>query len=433
MLILVDKPSLTLLYHEHRPLYTWNALVLICATFMAFYIPLCLVLPETSSLWSTILFWFSNLVFLADVFVRYFRWRRELKQEHSSHVSALATIGLVDVVAAVPIGSFVGIGWLQMLRLTKLFRIAQFLQVLRQVEVRLSIWLTLASFFFWAAILIHMLACGWMRVYGINPDLDNTTNYISGLYWTVTTLTTVGYGDILPVTNLQRIYAMMVQVTGLGLFGYLVGNVVSIFAKLDASSLRYKELVELLTVATKRRGLSKDLQRRVLDYYRYIRDEKSGYDESNFLQTLPRPLRTDVALYLKKEFIEGIPLFKSAGEKFVAEIALKLKLMVSTPGDYIFRQGAPADNMYFVISGHLEVISEKENRVLATLDTGDFFGEISMFRNTPRSASVRATSFCNLYRLNRKTFESVIQRYPDVAAQLEEEARHRQAENDSFA
>lgn len=219
---------------------------------------------------------------------------------------------------------------------------------------------------------------------------------------------------------------MLVQVTGIGLFGYLIGNVVTILTKLDADQARYKEHVEHLSIAAKRRGLSKDLQRRVLEYYRHARDEKTGYDESTFLQTLPSSLRTEVALNLKREFIEGIPLFKNASERFKVDVALQLELCVATPGDYIFKEDDPASNMYFVISGELEVLNKNEDQILAKMKSGDFFGEIALVKQIPRSATVRASTYCHLYKLKRKTFKSVIVNHPEIAAQIEDQARSRE-------
>jgi voltage-gated potassium channel len=401
-------------------------IVMAAATFMALYIPLGLQLELPSILFVKILYWTSSVIFLIDVYIRYDRSKKEQAEGETTSGGFLIGWLLVDVLAAIPFGLIFGGGYFQLIRLVKLVRVAQFIRRFKQAEVRFSISLTLISFVYWALLLIHLLACGWMGVYGIKPDLDAVTSYISSMYWTVTTLTSVGYGDILPVTNPQRLYAMLVQITGIGVFGYLIGNVVTILTKLDISNTRYKDHVEHLSTATKRRGLSKNLQRRVLDYYRYLRDETTGYDESAFLQTLPESLRTEVALNLKKEFIEGIPLFKNANERFVIDIALRLELIVATPRDDIFKANDPASAMYFVISGELEVLNKKEDRILAKLKSGDFFGEIALVKNIPRSATVRATSYCNLYKLKRKTFKAVLVAHPEIAAQIEELAKFRE-------
>ena len=206
----------------------------------------------------------------------------------------------------------------------------------------------------------------------------------------------------------------------------MIGNVVSLLSKKDLVNTRYIENVELLTTALKRRDLSKDLQKRILDYYSYCRDEKMGYDESGFLQSLPDSLKTEVALNLKKEFIEGIPLFKNASDKFIIEIALNLELTVATPGGYIFKADDPGSEMFFIISGEMSVLNKEEDQVLTTLKEGDFFGEIALFKNQPRSATVKAISYCNLYTLKRETFKEVISKHPEVAVQLEYMAKARE-------
>ncbi|MCH8331184.1 MAG: cyclic nucleotide-binding domain-containing protein, partial [Bacteroidetes bacterium] len=138
------------------------------------------------------------------------------------------------------------------------------------------------------------------------------------------------------------------------------------------------------------RDLPPDIQKRVLDYYTYMWKKRIGYDETSFLDTLPGNLRNEVAIHLKKEFIEDIPLFKEASDDFIGDIALKLNIMVATPGEYIFKAGDPGYDMYFVIRGELNVIEPKEDKVIFVMKDGDFFGEVALFHNQPRNASVKA-------------------------------------------
>lgn len=416
-----------LLYSEHKRLYFWNLIVLACSTWMALVLPLHLVLaiPISVGIWTMYLA--SSSIFLVDIVIRYRRFKRECKENEADKAFPVFLF-VLDILSAIPYAVGFGFNGIILLHLLKLWRVARDIHQFRQAEFRYFISTTLIAFAFWGAILIHFLTCGWIGIDGIDTGKDNVTVYITSLYWTVTTLTSVGYGDIIPVSNGQKLYTILVELSGISLFGYLIANVVTILSRLDVGQLRYKEHAEMLITAARRRGLSHDLQRRVLDYYRYMRDDRTGYDESAFLDTLPESLRTEVALHLKKEFIENIPLFRHAGEKFIYDIALKLELGVATPGDYIFRVDDPADNMYFVVSGTLEVLN-RNNEKFATLTSGDFFGEIALFRNTARTASIQALTYCNLYKLNRKTFETALTFYPELAEKMREEARQREERN----
>lgn len=417
-----------LVYSENKLRYIWNAAVMISSGFLAFYIPLNLQFNLDHVSVFHLIYWLVLIIYFADLIVNFVRFRNGKKAGSltSTWSSYFIRWFWIDLIAALPLTLFFGSGLFQILPLIKLVRVIAYMGQLHGSEIRFSFSLTLTFFLYWTAILVHWLSCGWIFISGIDPTFDSATNYIRSLYWIVTTLTSVGYGDIVPITNTQRLYAILIQVSGIGVFGYLVGNVVSLLSKKDLVNTRYVENVELLTTALKRRDLSKDLQKRILDYYAYCRDEKMGYDESGFLQSLPDSLKTEVALNLKKEFIEGIPLFKNASDKFIIEIALNLELTVATPGGYIFKADDPGSEMFFIISGEMSVLNKEEDQVLTTLKEGDFFGEIALFKNQPRSATVKAISYCNLYTLKRETFKEVISKHPEVAVQLEYMSKSRE-------
>jgi voltage-gated potassium channel len=187
----------------------------------------------------------------------------------------------------------------------------------------------------------------------------------------------------------------------------------------------YTENMERLGAFVRYRHIPLELQHRLRDYYAYIWENRMGYDESAVLADLPHGLRTEVALHLRRDFIEQAPLFKNASHELVREIALQLHPVVYTPGDYVFRAGHHGRHMYFIGSGKVEVIAVDGHTVVATLKAGDFFGELALLFTKARNASVRAVDYCDLYSLDKDTFDHAISRYPDFAARIKEEADRR--------
>ncbi len=112
------------------------------------------------------------------------------------------------------------------------------------------------------------------------------------------------------------------------------------------------------------------------------------------------------------------------GSDFIEEVALNLKPDVYTPGEYVFKEGRPARRMYLVIKGILEVI-RKDGTVINVLQDGDFFGEIALFTDQPRTASVRAVSYCDLYVLEKDVFLYLLEQFPDIGDHMKEIARQR--------
>jgi len=96
-----------------------------------------------------------------------------------------------------------------------------------------------------------------------------------------------------------------------------------------------------------------------------------------------------------------------------------------SPGDTIVREGEPARHVYFIASGQVEVVTGDDDTVLHTLSDGDFFGEVALLREQPRTATVRASAYCDLYTLDRKSFSETLSRYPEFAEHFERIASER--------
>ena len=90
------------------------------------------------------------------------------------------------------------------------------------------------------------------------------------------------------------------------------------------------------------------------------------------------------------------------------------------PQDFVFRQGDPGDLMYLVQAGEVEVLQDlggHENQV-AVLERGDFFGEMAVLEEAPRTHSVRALSDAKLIKIDRAGFQSMLTRNAEIAVRM---------------
>ena len=67
--------------------------------------------------------------------------------------------------------------------------------------------------------------------------------------------------------------------------------------------------------------------------------------------------------------------------------------------------------------------------MVSTLTDGDFFGEIALFTDQKRTATVKSISYSDLYRLDKELFEEVLRRYPKIANHIRKIAEERMTEN----
>jgi hypothetical protein len=283
-------------------------------------------------------------------------------------------------------------------------------------------------FVFWLLLFSHYLACGWLALARDIYTGDNVSSYVSAFYWVIESLTTVGYGEIIPTANSQKIYAIFVMLTGVGVYGYIIGNVASILAKRDPAKSQYFDNLEQLNAFVRYRDIPAALQKRIKEYYAYIWKKRLGFDEMTFLSALPMGLRTEVELHLKCQVLDKIPLFQELDNSFIEEVALNLKPDVYTPGEFICKEGQESDKMFFVIKGELLVLRQ-DGSVINILKDGDFFGEIALLNNQIRSASVQAVTYCDLYILEKEAFIYLLERYPEIGAHIKKVAYERQQNN----
>lgn len=285
---------------------------------------------------------------------------------------------------------------------------------------------------FFLPMLVHLVACGWIAFGSgtAGPDADHLAEYIKAVYWAVTTLTTVGYGDISAKTPVQMIYAATTQVLGVGVFGFVLSNVASLLGRLDAAREHHMSILDRIETYMGYNALPKDLRLQIRSYYRYLWETRHGYEDQDILQTLPPKLRSDVSLHLNKDIIEKVPILNGAEEDLVRDLVSKLAPKILVPGEKVFHVDEPGDAMYFVHTGRVEILS-RENSPLAVLPAGSFFGEMALLTNNPRSATARAITYCDLFVLSREDFEKVLNRYPHFAHHVHEVAASRIAGNNS--
>ena len=118
--------------------------------------------------------------------------------------------------------------------------------------------------------------------------------------------------------------------------------------------------------------------------------------------------------------LNAIPLFRSLSEKQLASLGAHAAWRVYEKGDVILRQGELADSLFIIASGQVKVYMSEGDRevILKTLSSGDFFGEIAMLDQEPRSASVAAMERCHLQTLSYRSFQRTMEGSADIAKRV---------------
>ncbi|MDX9898668.1 MAG: cyclic nucleotide-binding domain-containing protein [Spirochaetia bacterium] len=321
--------------------------------------------------------------------------------------------------------------FLSFLPLLRLVKVNKTIRRLGEIFINPAVF-RLIMLAFWFLMAAHLIACLWILVSGNPGGLAPIARYIMAFYWTITTLATIGYGDITPVGSGQTLFVILIEIFGAAMYGLIIGNIAVLISNIDIAKSQYRERLDRINSFLRYRSIPEELRKKINAYYSYLWDTRKGYNETEFLKDLPIALKESVALHLNKEMIERVPLFEKADASLIRDIILKLEPVVFTPGDYVVRAGEPGNEMYFIGKGSVAVLSADETITYAILSTGHYFGEISLLLSLPRNATIQATGFCDLYRLDKKQFDIVVEQYPDFKESMRKLASKRRKENEAL-
>lgn len=342
-------------------------------------------------------------------------WRRELTLDVLAFLPGLLALAPGELAAR--------LAPFALLRLAALYRVYRFAERVGGADFHPGV-LRLGRFVFWLGLLAHWIACGWLALRSPAEFVKPVPHYLEALYWTITTLSTIGYGDVTPSTTAELLYTMLVMVLGVGVFSYVIGSVAGLIANLDRAKLHFQERVERAHAFMAYRGVPAELRHRILGYYGYLWESRLGWADAELLDDLPSGLRIEVSLHLHRPILEKVPFLNGASDELLRDLAVALRPTVCAPGEYLFRRGQIGKTMYFVSHGEIDILGA-DGQLLKRMSTGDFFGEVALLGAQVRNATARAATYSDLYTLDQEEFDKVLAEYPEFEAEVRRLAAER--------
>ncbi|XP_075752154.1 voltage-gated delayed rectifier potassium channel KCNH8 [Rhipicephalus microplus] len=354
---------------------------------------------------------------------------------------------IVDLLAALPFDLLNAAGlynrdnqmYLHLLKLTRLLRLARLLQKMDRYSQYSVVVLTLLMLMF--TLVSHWLACIWFVIavqemesfpnnniswlnqlsmklqYDVLRPLDMAATYITALYFTTSSLTSVGFGNVAANTNAEKVFSILTMLIGALMHAVVFGNVTAIIQRMYARRSLYQTKLRDLKDFFRLHQLPKQLRQRMMDFFQTTWSLNNGIDPSDVLREFPDELLGDVSMHLHKEIL-SLPIFEPAPQGCLKLLSRHVRSNFCAPGEYLVHKGDALSYIHLVCNGSMEVL--QESMVVAILGKGDLVGsDISLTAGTETvmksSSDVKALTYCDLKCLFIPGLVEVLKLYPEFA------------------
>jgi len=285
-------------------------------------------------------------------------------------------------------------------------------------------------------ILTHWMACifhytaeiekndgNWIMAYSDDPGMSTFSRYVVSVYWAIVTLSSVGYGDIVPKTEAETIVLTFCILAGSSIYAWLLGMIISLTQELEQQKVRYYKLRDELNHFMDEKDLPQELRRRLRQYLRMKNEARTLFDWSEVSSMLSRSLQEEVAQFTEQEFILANPMFMDATLECMSMLARCSKRVIFAKGDNMITNGDEADSMYIIRTGLVAHMG------LRLMGKGDIVGEDMItaitlrkgFHNNVRYYLSVALSFTVCSYVHISDLTAIFDQFPNVA---QEAMRH---------
>uniref|UniRef100_A0A8C9RG54 Potassium voltage-gated channel subfamily H member 7 n=1 Tax=Scleropages formosus TaxID=113540 RepID=A0A8C9RG54_SCLFO len=344
-----------------------------------------------------------DIMFIIDILINFRTTYVNANEEVVSHPGKIAIHYfkgwfLIDMVAAIPFDLLIFgsgsdetttlIGLLKTARLLRLVRVARKLD--RYSEYGAAVLMLLMCIF---ALIAHWLACIWYAIGNVEKPylehkigwLDNLgvsigkrynysdpnsgpsikDKYVTALYFTFSSLTSVGFGNVSPNTNSEKVFSICVMLIGSLMYASIFGNVSAIIQRLYSGTARYHLQMLRVKEFIRFHQIPNPLRQRLEEYFQHAWTYTNGIDMNMVLKGFPECLQADICLHLNRSLLQNCKAFRGATKGCLRALAMRFKTTHAPPGDTLVHCGDVLTALYFLSRGSIEIL--KDDIVVAIL------------------------------------------------------------------
>lgn len=262
----------------------------------------------------------------------------------------------------------------------------------------------------------------WVDNYCVHSDsvaiclkeMGKASQYIAAVYWAVTTMTTVGYGDITPslVDPLEICVAFLTQVTASCIFVYVITGITNIVTNFSLGERCRKKAIEEINSILQETHLCKVTRKDLRAQFSNFLHKKPAFlnEHIDFLDLLPPHLRIKCVRYMYCWALPSLPIFCQVELKYRGFLSIavpRMKPCLFCASDPIITSYFVAQELFFVVIGRCAKYSVESNEFIQYIRAGDHLGEETLMDDFgikfELSYTAKAVTTCTIFSMDRHT------------------------------
>nr|AAR21352.1 inward rectifying shaker K+ channel [Zea mays]AAR21353.1 inward rectifying shaker K+ channel [Zea mays] len=316
---------------------------------------------------------------------------------------------------------------LNMLRLWRLHRVSSLFARLEK-DIRFNyFWTRCSKLISVTLFAVHCAGCFNYMIADRYPDPEKTwigavmptfrseslwARYVTALYWSITTLTTTGYGDLHAENPREMLFDICYMLFNLGLTAYLIGNMTNLVVHGTSRTRSFRDSIQSASEFASRNQLPEKIKQQMLSHF-CLQFKTEGLSQQAMLNCLPKGIRSSIAYNLFFTIIRKAYLFHGVSNNFIAELVMEVQAEYFPPMEDIMLQNEAAADIYIIVSGVANLITTANGneQVYEKVEEGDMFGEVGALCDIPQPFTCRTTTLSQLLRIRRIRLTEIMQEH----------------------
>ncbi|KAE8793921.1 Potassium channel KAT3 [Hordeum vulgare] len=413
-----------------RPYRYWQMLLIVLVAYSAWASPFELALEKSASPAHLVADLVVDVFFCADIVVSFFVAYRDrstdlLVDDRSKIAARYLTRPsfVLDVASTVPLQIVYQLvrgkrngpcGFLILLRLWRLRRASKLFARLEK-DTRFSyFWTRFIKLFCVALFAVHCASCVYLWLAFHYRDKEQTWigslrsdfkersvwfAYTYAVYWSMTTMATVGYGDLHAANTGEKVFSIFFMLCNMGLACYVIGNMTNLVVHGATTTFRMRDMVDQVARYGTANRLPAWMREQMVESVQLRFQMAELLLPEWVLSELPKAARSAVAQHLYKATVEDCYLFRGVSSNLVVQLVSEMKVEFFPPKmDIVLENEIPTD-CYIIASGQVFVMR---------IGPHGMAGEMGVLFNIPQPFTIRSRTLTQVIRISHSHLQNTV-------------------------